>query len=56
MASSNDYDPLHDNAPSNIIRIPFDIEKISTTTYQFEDGYTNDDSVSNGIRAPDTSL
>ena len=45
MASSTEeYDSLHDNAPSNIIRVPVDIETISLTIDKFEDCYTNDDS------------
>ena len=54
--STEEYDSLHDNVPSNIIRVPVDIESISLATDQFEDCYTNDDSGTISVLAPDTSL
>jgi len=54
--STEEYDSLHDNVPSNIIRVPVDIESISLATDQFEDCYTNDDSVTISVLGPDTSI
>ena len=57
MASLTDeYHSLHDNAPSNIIRVPLDIDTISFAIDKFEDCYTNDGGGANSIRVLDTTL